>query len=262
MLNFIVDLAREAGDICMEESSSLRTVKVEQKGVRDLVTEVDKKVERFLRDRILKKFPHHGFIGEEDGSSGNTEQNCWVIDPIDGTTSFIQGLPGFAVSIAYRENGVTVAGVVFAPVLDQLFSAARGEGAFLNGIPVTVSSRKKLSDSVLATGFACLRKPEGRNNIGYFNEILPRIMDFRRMGAAAIDLAYVACGKLDGYWELNLNDYDIAAGVLLVEEAGGQVCDFSGATDIPANGIVATNGYLTAELLAMIAKVDSSNIGG
>lgn len=257
MLNFIIDLAREAGEICVRESVSLGTVAVEQKGIRDLVTAVDKKVERFLRERITAKFPDHAFIGEEEGSSGDINGNCWVIDPIDGTTSFIQGLPGYAVSIAYREQGVTKAGVVYAPVLNQLFSAERGGGTKLNGKEVAVSSRDKLADSVLATGFACLRKPQQRNNIGYFNAILPRIMDFRRMGAAAIDLAYVACGKIDGYWELNLNEYDIAAGVLLVEEAGGQICDFAGGRNIPSGGIVATNGRLTGQLLEIIREVDN-----
>lgn len=252
----MIELAKQAGEICIEESRSLGTVKIEQKGLRDLVTAVDKKVEHFIRGKISERFPAHGFIGEEEGTTGDIESACWVIDPIDGTTSFIQGLPGYAVSIAYREHGKTQAGVVFAPVLRQVFSAVRGGGAYLNGERISVSKRGKLADAVLATGFACLRKPEGRNNIGYFNEILPQIMDFRRIGAAAIDLAYVACGKIDGYWELNLNDYDVAAGVLLVEEAGGKVCDFEGANAFPQNGIIATNGQLTDSLLDIIRTVD------
>jgi len=258
MLSFITDLAKAAGNICLEESKSLQTVEVTQKGLRDLVTEVDKKVEHFLRAKISAQYPEHGFIGEEEGNSGDISQHCWVIDPIDGTTSFIQGLPGYAVSIAYREQGVTQAGVVFAPVLGQLFSARRGGGATLNGEPIHVSRRSDLAEAVMATGFACLRRAEGRNNIGYFNQILRRIMDFRRMGAAALDLAYVACGKFDGFWELNLNDYDIAAGVLLVEEAGGRMCDFAGGGNYPANGIIATNGCLTEPLLEIIRAVDAA----
>jgi myo-inositol-1(or 4)-monophosphatase len=207
-------------------------------------------VEDYLVRQIKDRFPGHDIIGEESGSHLTGSEYCWVIDPIDGTTSYFHRQPYFSVSIALKEKGKLLCGGVYAPALDQMFLAARGEGAALNGKPIHVSQSSRMADSVLATGFACLRAGLEDNNLGYFNRIMPEIRDVRRCGSAALDLAYVAAGKYDGFWEMNLNEYDVAAGILLVLEAGGQVFDFNGDSHYPQEGIIATNGCIDNELLA------------
>lgn len=252
MIDFLKRLAIDAGRICLEGSEHLSASDVEFKNPRDLVTVVDKQVEKYIVSEIKKVYPDHGIIGEETGRS-ETDGDCWwIIDPIDGTTSFVHGQPYYAVSIAFRKEGELQAGVVHAPALGQLFSAGKGKGAFLNGRKIRVSSTLRMQESVLGTGFACLRAGWEKNNMVYLNRIMPAIRDIRRCGSAAIDLAYVAAGKFDGFWEMNLNIYDIAAGVLLVTEAGGAVCDFSGGSAYPEAGIVATNGRITEELMGYL----------
>jgi len=254
MLQFLKKLAMEAGQICLEGSEHLSATDVEFKNPRDLVTVVDKRVEKYIIAEIKKVYPDHGIIGEETGRT-ETESDCyWIIDPIDGTTSFVHGQPYYAVSIAFRKGGELQAGVVHAPALGQLFSAEKGQGTSLNDRRVQVSTTTQMKESVLGTGFACLRAGLEKNNMIYLNRIMPAIRDIRRCGSAAIDLAYVAAGKFDGFWELNLNIYDIAAGVLLVTEAGGDVCDFSGSNAYPEAGIIATNGKITKELLGYLAE--------
>ncbi len=250
MIRFIKKLAWDAGEICLKESPSLSARDLEFKGTRDLVTVVDKKVEEFIIETILSNFPDHDIIGEETGRTNKGNENCWIIDPIDGTTSFFHGQPYYSVSIAYTRNNISEAGVVYAPALGQLFSAERGGGAWLNGTErLRVSNTDTMINSLLATGFACLRAGTEPNNLHYLSIILPKIRDIRRCGSAAIDLAYVAAGKVDGFWEMDLNIYDIVAGVLLVEEAGGDVFDMKGKTNYPEAGIVATNGKITKKLL-------------
>lgn len=246
------ELALEAGKICRDRQQNLSSLSFEYKGVRDLVTEADKEVERFLRERITNQFPDHVIIGEEYGTSGDKEQHCWIIDPIDGTVSFMHGLPTYTISIAYQENRETVAGVVYAPALDQLFYATKGGGAFLGNTRLHVSKQESFIDSLWATGFACIRAGLEDNNLQYLNKIMYKIRDIRRMGSAALDLSYVAAGKMDGFWELELNNYDIAAGVLLVQEAGGTVTDFHGKSAYPGKGIVASNGKLHNEMVNLL----------
>ena len=253
MMDFLKKLATEAGRICLEGSEHLSAADVEFKNPRDLVTVVDKKVEDYIVSEIKKVYPDHGIIGEETGRTETGGDSWWIIDPIDGTTSFFHGQPYYAVSIAFRKGGELLAGVVHAPALGQLFSAEKGKGACLNGRKIQVSSTLRMSESVLGTGFACLRAGWEKNNMAYLNRIMPAIRDIRRCGSAAIDLAYVAAGKFDGFWELNLNIYDIAAGALLVAEAGGTVCDFRGGSAYPEEGIIATNGRITKELMGYLA---------
>lgn len=248
MLDEVKNMARQAGAICLEAAKEMASVRIEYKGATDLVTEVDQRVEDFLIQQIRSRYPDHAIFGEERGRSGSGRYR-WVIDPIDGTNSFIQGLPWYGVSIAVQIDGETRFGVIYAPVLDQLFYGSRGGGAFLNGRRLGVSVTSELIESVMATGFACVRAGLEHNNLSNFTRIVPQLRDVRRLGSAALDLAYVAAGNLDGYWELALNEYDVAAGVLLVQEAGGDVCDFSGGRDYPQAGIVATNGKLTSMLL-------------
>jgi myo-inositol-1(or 4)-monophosphatase len=254
MLQFLKKLALDAGRICLEGSEHLSADDVEFKNPRDLVTVVDKRVEKYIVAEIKKVHPDHGIIGEETGRTETGSDCWWIIDPIDGTTSFVHGQPYYAVSIAFRQGGELKAGVVHAPALGQLFSAEKGQGAWLNERRIQVSATRQMKESVLGTGFACLRAGLEKNNMLYLNRIMPAIRDIRRCGSAAIDLAYVAAGKFDGFWEMNLNIYDIAAGVLLVTEAGGAVCDCSGGNAYPEEGIVATNGKITNELLGYLVE--------
>jgi myo-inositol-1(or 4)-monophosphatase len=244
-------MAWDAGEICLRESAHISAKDLEFKGIRDLVTVVDRKVEEFIVKTINENFPGHDIVGEETGKTDRGDESCWIIDPIDGTTSYFHGQPYYSVSIAYMKNGTIVAGVVYAPALGQLFSAEKGEGAWLNGsTKLEVSLTDNMINSVLAIGFACLRAGRQPNNLPLLAVVLPKIRDIRRCGSAAIDLAYVAAGKLDGFWEMDLNIYDVAAGVLLVLEAGGEVFDMDGKDNYPNAGIVATNAKITQDLLS------------
>ena len=257
MLDFITEHIRVAGDIARRGQRSLSIDEVDYKeSPKDLVTRYDRAVERYLVERIAERFPDHDIIGEEEGERLSGSEYCWIIDPIDGTTSFCYNQPYYAVSIGLRRGTEMTAAGIYAPALDQLFLAERGAGAFLNDQQVRVSPCARLDRAVLATGFACLRSGLQHNNLVYLVELLPAIRDIRRCGSAALDLAYVAAGKLDGFWELNLNLYDIAAGILLVAEAGGNVTDFYGGTDFPARGIVATNGLIDGQLLGYTGRYD------
>ena len=251
---FLTDLLRQAGQICVQEQGRLDRNDLEFKNQKDIVTVTDKKVEDMIIRTIRDQYPAHDILGEETGrslaqGSGNHEKYQWIIDPIDGTTSFFHGQPFYSVSIALERMGQTVLGGVYAPALDQLFFAEKGNGAFLNEIPIQVSSSKRLIDSVMATGFACLRAGLKKNNLVHFNRIVPLLRDIRRFGSAALDLCYVACGKVDGFWEMELNLYDIAAGALIAEEAGAVVSDFSGDRFYPEQGIVAANPSLSRLLI-------------
>ena len=237
-------MALEAGQIALEARVRLSEADIHFKNDKDLVTDADKRVESFITAEIGRKYPDHDVLGEETGRHSRGGEYCWVIDPIDGTTSFVHDLPYYSVSIALQHHGETILGAVFAPRLNELFLAEKGLGATFNGKPMKVSKSARLQDSLLATGFACLRAGLADNNLKYFTRIVPQIPGIRRHGSAAIDLSYVAAGRFDGFWELNLQPYDYAAGVLMVTEAGGQVHDFAGGTDYSGKGIVATNGLI------------------
>lgn len=249
MIQFLKKTIVAAGKICMSEQASKPTGAVKYKGPRDLVTPTDVKVEHFFREALTKTFPQHDIIGEEEGSQITGSRYCWIIDPIDGTTSYYHGQPYYSISIAFKEDDVLTGAAIYAPALGQLFHAVRGKGAFLNEIPIAVSDCRQLDSALLATGFACLRSNLAFNNLDIFNCLMPKIRDIRRCGSAALDLAYVAAGKYDGFWEVNLNLYDIAAGVLLVQEAGGVVSDFTGGENYPKQGIAAANALLLKEML-------------
>jgi len=252
LIDFIKRQVAIAGEICLNHQDKLSSGDISYKSPRDLVTVVDKKVEDYLVNEIRKEFPDHDFIREEGEDILTGSRYCWIIDPVDGTNSYAHRQPYYSISVALREGEKIVAGAVYAPALGQLFSAAIGKGAFLNDSPIAVSDCDVLSASVLATGFSCLRSGHEHNNLGYFNRLMPAIRDIRRCGSAALDMAYVAAGKYEGFWELNLNLYDISAGVVLVKEAGGTICDFHGGQDYPKKGIVATNGRITQELLSFL----------
>ncbi|HCY86363.1 MAG TPA: inositol monophosphatase [Desulfobacteraceae bacterium] len=249
MIPFISQMAREAGHICLEERARLTLADLSFKSAKDLVTVADRRVEMFLVSTIKKNYPDHCILGEETGETTGTAPIRWIIDPIDGTTSFVHHQPFYSVSIALEKNGCVIASGVYAPVLDELFVAEKGKGASLNGTPIRVSDTFKMEHAVMATGFACLRAGWADNNLRYLNRIAPGLRDVRRYGSAALDLCYTACGRLDGYWEMNLNLYDIAAGALILSEAGGRVSDFNGTDRFPENGTAAANPHLHPKLL-------------
>ncbi len=253
MLSFLQDTITRAADICVAEQGRLTPGDLEFKSRKDLVTATDRQVEAFIVRQIESQFPDHGILGEETGRSRTQSDYLWIIDPIDGTTSFFHGQPYYAVSIALEKAGEIIMGAVSAPALGQQFYACKGEGAFLNGQPIRVSDTVTLADAVMATGFACLRAGLENNNLVHFNRIVPQLRDIRRCGSAALDLCYVACGKLDGFWELNLNIYDVAAGMLLVTEAGGVISDFSGGTFFPEHGIVAASRAMAPILTDLLS---------
>ncbi len=245
--DFTIRLARKAGMILLQNYRG--DFKVDFKGGQknNLVTEVDRKSEKFLVDAIKKKFPDHCFLSEESGDCAIAKSACrWIIDPIDGTTNYAHGHPFFCISIALEIDGKIVLGVIYAPKLDELFRAAVGHGAYLNNETIKVSSVKKLESALLATGFP----PRARErNLPFFQKIIPKSQGIRRAGSAALDLAYVACGRLDGYWEFSLCPWDIAAGKLLITEAGGKISAVDGGPfELEGDNLLASNGHIHNEL--------------
>lgn len=224
----------------------------------DLVTEVDRRSETMITEAIRAFYPQHAILAEESGMSEESSDYLWVVDPLDGTTNYAQGLPIFTVSIALQYRGETVLGVVYAPVTNQFFHALAGRGAFLNGAPIRVGAKQELIDCVLATGFPYDVHDNAANNLAYFNALILKARAIRRFGSAAYDLACVAAGKFDGYWELNLSPWDAAAGMLLVREAGGQVVPFR---DDRKVSIIAANEAICRRIGEAIAAVDRSGSG-
>jgi len=218
------ELAREAGRLLLAHRQHLERLEVRVKGTpRDLVTEADFASERLLLEGLRASFPEHGIHAEESGRKTNGAEWIWYVDPLDGTTNFVQGLPFFAVSLGLVHRGRPEVAVVHAPVLEETFTAVCGEGAWLGARRLRVSAKTSLADSILATGFPYRRHLLLENNLENFQRLFLRERGIRRMGSAAIDLAYVAAGRLDAFWELHLGPYDVAAGGLLVSEAGGVV---------------------------------------
>ena len=224
--------------------------KVETKSSEtDLVTEVDKKCEQTIREIILGAYPGHSVLGEEYGQPGGANTHRWIVDPIDGTLNFAHGFPFYCVSIALEIDGVLQVGVVFDSVRNELFTATRGGGAFLNGSPIEVTKETTLRNAMMATGFAYSAE-SASENIEIFARMLPKVRSVRRPGAAALDLCYVACGRLDGFWELKLNAWDVAAGILLIQEAGGTITGAAGEPYHLNNPIVVvSNGHLHGKII-------------
>ena len=192
----------------------------------DIVTKADKAAERLLINHIRETYPSHSILSEESGEEDHDSEYRWVIDPLDGTTNFSQGLPMFCVSIGIEHNGETVAGVVYGAYLDELFHAVKGGGAFLNGTPIASSAKSDLAQCVVATGFPVDKDTNPDNNLDNVAQVLPYVRGMRRLGSAALDLCYVAAGFLDGYWELNLHEWDVSAGLLIASEAGAKYTHF------------------------------------
>lgn len=254
MRAFIEEIAREAGRRAMAGYENLTDDDIHAKNnPADLVTTIDRAVEAYIVGAIRDRHPDHGILGEESGAAagrGAGQDARWVIDPIDGTTNFIHGMPFYSVSIAFQSGGKTLAGAVYAPRLAEFFYAEAGGGATLNGRPLRVSACRDMEKALLATGFACVRARLRPDNFRYLPAIARAAQGINRCGSAALDLAYVAAGRFDGFWELRLEPYDVAAGVLILQEAGGRVSDLAGGDAYPHNSIVATNGLLHDRLLS------------
>jgi myo-inositol-1(or 4)-monophosphatase len=251
-------IAREAGTLLREYYH--RGVSAEYKGDVDIVTEADRASEKLIVSRLRSELPAHGVYGEEGARSGLDAEYRWYIDPLDGTTNFAHGFPVFAVvlgcekrhpRLAAEEDGEIVAGVTYDPLRDEMFSAAKGEGATLNGKPIHVSPTKLLQESLIATGFPSKKRHESPN-VHFYQEFTLRSHGVRRAGAAAIDLAYVACGRLEAFWEFKLNPWDTSSGVLLIQEAGGKLTHFDGGKfTLDSREVLATNGLIHGEMVSL-----------
>jgi myo-inositol-1(or 4)-monophosphatase len=247
-------IAREAGALLLGYFAA--HVTIEYKGDVDLVTEADRASEKMIVERLRSRWPEHGMVGEEGARSGPDADYRWYVDPLDGTTNFAHGYPVFCVSIGLvRKDEQLEVGVLYDPTRDEMFSAARGQGATLNGKPIHVSKTKRLAESILGTGFPS-HKRHKNPNIHFYHQITLRSHGVRRAGSAALDLANVACGRYDGFWEFNLNPWDTAAGVLLVQEAGGRVTRFDGAPyRLDSREVLASNGLIHQELMTNFQEI-------
>jgi myo-inositol-1(or 4)-monophosphatase len=248
------DAAVKAGKVLKDNVNGVRDISY--KGEINLVTEMDRLSEKTVVETIQRAFPRHGILAEEDARIENDSGFLWIIDPLDGTTNYAHGYPNFSVSIGLEHKGEIVIGVVYDPMRNELFTALKGQGAFLNDTPIAVSKNDRLIRSLLATGFPYDRTVSTENNLNYFNALIMASQEVRRSGSASLDLCNLAAGRLDGYWELKLQPWDVAAGSLIVQEAGGEVTDFSGKrSTIRDKEIVASNGRIHNQLLEIIDRV-------
>ncbi len=237
-LNIAIKAARRAGSVITRASFDLDKLTVEQKGQNDFVSEVDRAAEQAIVKVLTEAYPQHSILAEESGLSGPKSEYQWIIDPLDGTTNFLHGFPQYCVSIALSVKGVVQHGVIFDPTRNDLFTASRGGGAFLNDRRIRVSKTLNIKDALLGTGFPYKEFAHFDRTLAVFKEMTQKSAGIRRPGAAALDLAYVACGRFDGFWEMGLSPWDVAAGGLLIQEAGGLIADFKGESDWLNSGTV------------------------
>ena len=250
-LNGLEKIVRDAGEVAMSYFNNLNELAINKKSARDLVTDADVAVENFLKNALADVCPEYGFWGEESGQTAN-QNSRWVVDPIDGTHSFSKGQYFWGISVALEIDGRLVMGVVYAPALDDLYAAEQGKGSWKNGRAIQVSSEAQLSNSMISTGFACLRSYLKDNNLQRFCRIAELTTGQRRFGSAALDLCLVADGQVDAYWEQELNLYDVAAGIVVVREAGGSVTDFKGNEGVYPKQVLATNGKILEQILPLM----------
>ncbi len=254
-LSVTIEIAHAAGEIIRENFGKLQ--EVAYKGDVNPVTETDTAAESLILARLEEAFPQHRILGEESGGSDwQTDDAIWLVDPLDGTNNFTHGFPHVCVSIALWADREPLVGVIYDPLRDETFAAEKGGGATLNGYSIYVSPVKKLAKAFLATGFPYARRVAADNNTRRLDHFLRRSEGVRRAGAAALDLAYVACGRFDGYWEADLHPWDVAAGILLVQEAGGRTSNYVGAWDAILSGeeIVASNGHIHEQMLRVLRE--------
>lgn len=256
LLNVMVQAALKAGRSLTRDFGEVQNLQVSIKGPSDFVSQADLKAEKILRTELMRARPTYGFVGEEGGEEPGTDgQHRWIVDPLDGTTNFLHGIPQFAVSVALERSGEIVAGVIFNPATDELFVAEKGGGAFCNDRRIRVSARRKLHDCVIGCGVPHLGRGQHGKFLVELRHVMGEVAGIRRMGAASLDLAYVAAGRLDGYWEDYLSAWDIAAGLILVREAGGFVSDTKGGQQMLDTGsVVAGNELIRIALFDQLQR--------
>ena len=262
-LNIAVKAARRAATVINRAANQLDLLAVETKSTNDFVTEVDRAAENAIVEVLRDAFPQHAILAEESGATAGAADSEfeWIIDPLDGTTNFIHGFPQYAISIALARRGLLEQAVVFDPVRNELFTASKGSGAFLNDRRIRVSRRTRLADGLIGTGFPFREFRHAESYLAIFRELTQKTAGLRRPGAAALDLAYVACGRLDGFWEFGLQPWDMAAGTLLIQEAGGLVSDLAGESDYLASGnMVAGAPKIFAQLLSVVQSHRSEHL--
>ena len=255
-INLIIKACMKASRSLIRDFGEIENLQVSTKGPGDFVTSADKRTEKILIDELQKAHPEYGIITEETGiiNKSNTEKR-WVIDPIDGTMNFLNGIPQFAISIGYEEKGEIICGVIFNPIINEMFIAEKGNGAYLNNSRIRVSNKNKIKDALLVTG-----GPKGNSKIknkifSEFINVSNNVSNVRKFGSAALDMAYVACGRFDGYWQRELNYWDIAAGIIILKEAGGFINFFEEDNNYPLKkNIIASNSNIHSELLDLISK--------
>lgn len=251
----VIEIAKKSGEIIRENIGKKSSFEVQEKGQNDFVTSIDKESELLIIEALREILPEAGFIAEEDSTLKIEKEYNWIIDPLDGTSNFIHSLFPCAVSIGLQKNGEIILGVIYEVGLDECFYAYKNGGAYLNGEPIKVSSQNKLQDSMLATGFPYNEFSRIDNYIELLKHLTKNTHGIRRLGSAATDLAYVACGRFDGFFEYDLKPYDVAAGIIIVKEAGGEICDFKGTNDyLFGKEIIASNSLIFNDFKCNVLK--------
>lgn len=251
----VIELSKQAGDFIRQERKTFNSDKIEYKGLNDLVSYVDKTAEGIIVAGLEKILPEAGFITEEQTKTNIAERYNWIIDPLDGTTNFIHGVPSYSVSIALKEYNELVLGVVYEINLDECFYAWKDSPAYLNGTEIKVSKAPKVADCLIATGFPYYDFTKQPQYIELFTYLMKNCHGLRRLGSAAVDLVYTAAGRFDAFYEYNLNAWDVAAGIVILRQAGGQVVNFKGGDEVlDTRELLATNGHITEEMLTIVQK--------
>ncbi|MCC8426125.1 inositol monophosphatase family protein [Mucilaginibacter sp. UR6-11] len=251
----VIELSKQAGDFIRQERKTFNADKIEYKGLNDLVSYVDKTAEGIIVAGLEKILPEAGFITEEKTKNNIADQYNWIIDPLDGTTNFIHGVPSYSVSIALKEYNELILGVVYEINLDECFYAWKGSPAYLNGTIIKVSNAPTIADSLIATGFPYYDFTKQAQYIELFTHLMQSCHGLRRLGSAAVDLVYTAAGRFDAFYEYNLNAWDVAAGIVILKQAGGQVVNFNGGDEVlNTREVLATNGKITEEMLAVVQR--------
>jgi myo-inositol-1(or 4)-monophosphatase len=256
MLKLAIEAALEAGKLLKKNVGKVKQIEYKGGYTTNLVTDIDRKSEEIIINKIKRKFPDHDFLGEESGYAKVKSEYRWIIDPLDGTTNYAHGLPIYSVTIGLEYKGEIILGATYNPSLDELFTAEKGKGAFLNKKRITVSKASKLIESLVVTGFPYSINQNPEPEVTHFRNFIIQSQAVRRLGSAALDLAYVACGRFDGFWEGMLNAWDMSAGVLLVMEAGGRWTDYEGnPTTVYGKQVLATNSLIHDEMIKVLGKI-------
>jgi myo-inositol-1(or 4)-monophosphatase len=260
LLNVMIKAARKAGRALKRDFGEVENLQVSLKGPANFVTAADRRSEETLREELAHARPGYGFLGEEGGKhEGPDKTHTWIVDPLDGTSNFLHGIPHFAISIALEREGTIVAGVIYNPANDDLYTAERGKGAFLNDHRLRVAARTRLADSVVTCGLPHLGRGDRALGLKEIAAVQDKVAGLRRFGAASLDLAWVAAGRFDGYWERNLGPWDIAAGLIMVREAGGYCTDFAGGESPYLTGdVVAGNETIQRELMRLLREAEKA----